>query len=346
MHSRRYVYNQALEKIKSGEEINFFKLRNKFVTAKNNNIEDWLLETPKDIRAGAIRDLVKSYKVGFSQLKSRLITKFQMNYCKRKNMPSIEIPKTAITLESGALYMYKRFINDKIRLGKREKLKISIDYDCRLQIKNNKWYLVVPIKTKIKKIKNRSEFCSLDPGVRSFQTVYSEESVLQIKVKKELLTKLQERIDKLKSLRDTKIITRYKCKRKERKLYDRINNLIDDLHYKTCDYLTRTYDYIIIPSFESQEVSKRIKSRRVNRELLQLKHYLFRKRLESKCEIRKCIIDVCTEEYTSKTCGRCGTLNEVGIRDIYRCSSCDLVVDRDVNGARNIAIKRFKERNM
>jgi putative transposase len=81
----------------------------------------------------------------------------------------------------------------------------------------------------------------------------------------------------------------------------------------------------------------------VNRNLLQLKHYLYRQRLKSKCLIEKCTIDVCTEEYTSQTCGNCGYLTKVEKKDVYCCDRCNLIIDRDVNGARNIAIKRLKE---
>ena len=50
--NRRFVYNRVLEKIKKGEEkINFYALRNKYVTSKNNpTLEQWQLSTPKDIR--------------------------------------------------------------------------------------------------------------------------------------------------------------------------------------------------------------------------------------------------------------------------------------------------------
>ena len=51
--------------------------------------------------------------------------------------------------------MYNRYIPDKIKIGKRQsKLKLSIDYDCRLHCKNNKWFLNIPIKTKIEDIED------------------------------------------------------------------------------------------------------------------------------------------------------------------------------------------------
>ena len=46
------------------------------------------------------------------------------------------------------------------------------------------------------------------------------------------------------------------------------------------------------------------------------------------------------ESYTSKTCGNCGLLdNNLGANKIYHCRDCGRIVDRDVNGARNIMIK-------
>ena len=48
---------------------------------------------------------------------------------------------------------------------------------------------------------------------------------------------------------------------------------------------------------------------------------------------------ICTEEYTSKTCGPCGILNNVGSRDVFSYG----LIDSDINGARNIPIKRLKE---
>ena len=323
-------------------------MRNKYVTGKNISPEEkWQLSTPKDIRAGAINDMVKNYKTIFSQLKNKQINHFNMNFSSKKDSPSIEIPKTALKMDNNGIFMYKTYIPDRIKISKKQsRLKLNIDYDCRLQFKHNKWFLIVPIKVKIKqKIinKERKEYCSLDPGIRAFQTIYSEDMVLQIKIKNEIIKKLQHKIDTFKSLRDKKIIKRKRFKRKERQIYCRLNNLIDDLHHKTIDFLTKTFNYIILPSFESQEMTKKIKIRCINRNLLQLKHYLFQQRLKAKCDIRSCTLDICTEEYTSKTCGRCGSLNNVGSKDVYSCNKCNLIIDRDVNGARNIAIKRLKE---
>ena len=77
--------------------------------------------------------------------------------------------------------------------------------------------------------------------------------------------------------------------------------------------------------------------------LLQLKHYLFQQRLKAKCELNHCTLDICSEHYTSQTCTRCGHLRKIQGADIYECVQCGLIIDRDVNAARNIAIKRLNE---
>lgn len=346
MGTRRYVYNRTLNDIKTnGSKIDFRTLRNKFVTKKNNPlIADWELKTPKDIRAGSIRDLCKNYKTAFSHLKSGLITKFKMDYCRKKSNPSIEIPKNSIKIKNNKMFIFSTFLKTGIKISNKQRKKnIKIEYYCRLQCKNNNWYMCIPVNKKsIKENKNNS-VCSLDPGVRSFQTIYSEKEVVQIKPNNNILRLLRDKIDKFNSLRSKKIIRMNHVKRRINKLYSRINNLIDDLHYKTIKYLTNNFKYIILPKFESQKLSGKIYDKRTNRNLIGLKHYLFQCRLQDKCSLNKIKLDICTEEYTSKTCGKCGHCNNIKSKDVLKCNNCSLIIDRDVNGSRNIFIKRIKE---
>ena len=43
--------------------------------------------------------------------------------------------------------------------------------------------------------------------------------------------------------------------------------------------------------------------------------------------------------YTTRTCTNCGYLNKVGACKTIDCKGCDLKIDRDFNGARNIYLK-------
>jgi putative transposase len=43
---------------------------------------------------------------------------------------------------------------------------------------------------------------------------------------------------------------------------------------------------------------------------------------------------------TSKTCGKCGCVKEdLKGAKIFKCGECGTVIDRDINGARNIMIR-------
>ena len=51
-------------------------------------------------------------------------------------------------------------------------------------------------------------------------------------------------------------------------------------------------------------------------------------------------VRVCNEAYTTKTCGRCGVVNNaVGGAAVFHCGACGLVADRDYHAARNIYLR-------
>ena len=104
------------------------------------------------------------------------------------------------------------------------------------------------------------------------------------------------------ALRKKKKITRKRHKRKKRSaLATKISNLIDDMHFKTINYLTKTFKHIIIPVFQTKNIAMKSNNKHLNRDLMLMKHYSFRTRLQANGSLNKCHIDVCTEEYTSKT---------------------------------------------
>lgn len=344
--TRRYVYNRCLENIKNNDEkINFMSLRNKFVTSKNNeNVKEWESETPKDIRAGAIRDLVKNYNVAISNLRNGNIDSFNLHFQNRKNNCSLEIPKTSISYRNNKISIFKTYINDGIKVSRDKKYlrDLTIEYDCRLSHKYDKYYICVPSKTYINREIPKGDVCSLDPGVRKFQVLYSENETIKFSIEKECTDKLYSKLNYLQSLRDRKIIKKQIYRKKINKLYYRLSCLIDELHYSTINYIVNNYKVVFLPNFESQEIVRKMKGKNNRRNILNLNHYKFKERLKNKCDTRYSKLIICTEEYTSKTCGRCGTINNnLGCSEVFCCEKCGLTIDRDINGSRNIMIKNI-----
>lgn len=351
----RYVYNKTLEQTKR-QKINFQSLRNQLVTKtykirycprcfertetlkccgihtierKLNNfrIKEWQTDTPKEIRAHSVKDVVKAYKTCFSQNHIFHI-KFKSKKCKTG---SLGIAKQSVSLKNGALCIYPTFLTP-IPLGKRTLKQIkNIHYDCRLSFDGRYFYLLIPYKKETRKTTN-TKTIALDPGVRTFQTGYSEDTIIQID-RTELLKKLKKKLDFLSSQR------KYKYKRM--KTQHRIRHVVDDLHWKTITFLTKHYQHILLPHFDSQGMMG--KNRKVNRDLNLLKHYLFQCRLKEKVnEIHGLHVYLVNESFTSKTCSLCGTINPfLGSDKIFTCVSgdCKMVMDRDINASRNIFIK-------
>ena len=67
----------------------------------------------------------------------------------------------------------------------------------------------------------------------------------------------------------------------------RIQNLVDEVHEKTALWLTKTFDIIVLPKFNSIQMSHRQK-RKINsktvRKIMSWAHARFRNRLLSKVE--------------------------------------------------------------
>jgi len=139
-------------------------------------------------------------------------------------------------------------------------------------------------------------------------------------------------------------------KRAGRRMQDRIFNLVEELHKKTVLNLVREFHTILLPKFETSQMVNTKTHRKIRsetaRSMLTWAHYRFRQRLVSKVrEYPWCRVIVCSEHYTSKTCGRCGYVDyELGSERVYVCRACGITMDRDANAARNILIRYMVKR--
>lgn len=217
---------------------------------------------------------------------------------------------------------------------------------CEIQYDSvtNRYYLYYPVDSSFypegdRRIENQNKYCtskdeirliSLDPGVRKFMVGYDPGGKM-IFVGEGASTVL---LDKL--LISDK--TQYSNEKKRQ--YRNIKNKVDDLHWKTISFLMQNYDVILLPEYNTSQMLKGKKlNRKVKRMMSMFSNYKFKQRLIWKCSLYNKRILIVDESYTSKTCTLCGCLNMVGGNEVYRCNKCNLTVDRDCNGARNILIK-------
>lgn len=346
----RYTYNCALGAYKQGEiRLNKFEMRNYFVTADHPNREplpDWLLKTPKDIRAGGIFDLINAHTTAFANLKKNNISKFDMGFRTKRTNMSITIPKSAISLSKFSLKMYPKYIPNKVRTCRdKSLLSLTIESDCRLGLSHGKWTLFVPFKKKEVK-STGAGICALDPGITTFQTLYSDSRAVKYQQDSKRLKLLTSLRDKLQSYRDIRKINNASYKRRECRINTKLSNLVDDMHFKVINDITKEHDTVLLPSFEtSQMVSNKKKGLfgKSKRCLLNLKHFEFKERFREKAKARCINLKIVSEAFTSKTCTGCGSLKAKMNLDMrtYKCDGCHLSIDRDINGARNILLKNL-----
>lgn len=225
---------------------------------------------------------------------------------------------------------------------------------AHVRFENGEWYLLCYDTMELSPTVKSGKACALDPGIRKFQTLYSEDTVSIIGDKfyatkiYPLLLKLDKWISKRdvfvnsnKSLDNQWYHDRYRYyEKKIHKLRARIKHLVTDLHHKTAYYLVMNFDIIMIPSFEVSNMvpkGKRKLNSKAVRSMYGLSHYRFKEVLSWYCKKYQKVMILVGEEYTSKTNPFTGTLMSIGSKESFHYSGNDY--DRDINGARNIFIK-------
>ena len=325
----------------------------------------WLLETGSCIRGVALTDFIAAQKANFTQMKNKAITTFKMGYKSRKY------------LNSESFYVRRQWISQTdntivIRLPKHKKPVVfwtgenawhgTINMDCRLQRTwTNDYFLCIPNAIEVENqdlVDNNSEenelpplrVCALDPGVRTFQTTYDPSSITQVgdgdMIRIVRMCVEQDRLISKQNNKETRAQRRYSLKRAVRRLRTRVQNIVNEVHKQLAKHLAKSYDLIMIPSFEvSQMVRKQDRKIRSTtaRQMMTWAHYRFRERLIHKCRQYNCKVAIVNEAYTSKTCSCCGALhNKLAGSKVFKCPTCGVVMDRDANGAKNIFLRNFE----
>jgi len=352
----RFTYNATVERINSEKKANKMNLRNQLVTYKDNPYfqgKEWLLETPKVIRQQAVFEATKNFKSAMTNLSRKNISHFKLGFKSRKKQRqswSLGIERAAKKVNTGdAKKRVLSILPETLGLcGYYGDLPFEdqVTADSSLQKDNRgRYFLAVPItREKKKKIDVETKpVVALDPGVRKFLTGFSSADsafMLGEGFGKRLLMMLQA-VDKVDSeMTKANSVQKKKLRKKKMSMLGRIKDLRDEFQWKVINYLTNEFSCVILPHLETQPLSQlQSRAKIANREMMVLSHYQFLERLKHKCKERNVAFLSVQEHYTSKTCGHCGELNNVGSSERYVCQKCDFCADRDVQAARNIFIK-------
>lgn len=158
------------------------------------------------------------------------------------------------------------------------------------------------------KKKYNEDIAALDPGVRTFQTLYDiNNNVIEFGVGDVYLFELNKKGLKTK---------------------------IKKIHTRLAKFLCKRYGLVLIPRLEVKN------SKDPYLAVWDHPEFVNRLFIEAK-KSKTCHIIEVEESWTSKTCSSCGKINNVGKSKTLLCWNCGLLIDRDINGARNILLKNM-----
>jgi putative transposase len=295
-------------------------------------LPEWTRVVPFQIKGIAIKDACNAFWKANGRPKFR----------SRKNPEqSCFIPKTAIKQNgiyprlSGKGLKFNELIPDK-------------PMDSRLIWRAEKWWISIPNKQIISRSENQaSEIVAIDPGIRTFAAFYSPNISGKIgEGDFSRIYRLLIHLDHLYSERAKANNRKRKSLTKAiRRLSAKIKNLVNELHWKTSRFLCENFSVILLPTFETKEMVRKLKRKiraKTVRSMLGFGFYKFKQRIKWMAKkLGKTVVDV-SEAYTSKTHPQTGEVKNIGSTKWIRLLDGSMA-DRDLVGAHNILVKFLTE---
>jgi putative transposase len=357
--THRAIYNKLVEssredcyKLKTSELVKKYRpISQKHSLA--NYLPDYHLDVPEEVMDSTFRDFTKALKSSMALFKALRAKDKKTSFpelkfkSKKANSSSVEIRTRFVkTLDEGLVRFYPRYFGFSKTEGFMIKEEIpELQFSVRLQrTRDERFYLCIP-RVKTFEQTSSSRVCAIDPGVRSFITLYDPDGMtLGVDDVKEYIFRRCLTIDRLisKRTKETSKRKRYRMNKRLTKSFNRVKAMIADMHHKLSSWLSKNYKEVLLPSFQTSDMTSKQKriSSKTSRTMLTWSHYKFKKMLEYKMERSGGKMIECEEHYTTKTCSCCGRINRnITSQKIFTCSECGLTMDRDVNAARNIYLK-------
>ena len=336
----RWCYNQAIAILKN-EKIGKYDLRKKVM----ESAPQWVYEPPYNPRQMAVFQAFEAHKAakkvkGTAKFRSR----FDTSQTIRFQTSNWKLGTFYPTVIKGLTFKASEPISEVMQ------------HEPTLSLINKQWFICYAIDApKLEPIES-DLVVALDPGVRTFLTGFDGSNFVEIG-KNDIgriyrlarhLDKLMSRIGVSKGKQFKRL--RYCLRKSAAKIRIKIKNLVHELHKKAAKYLTDKYKLIFLPTFETQQMVKKGKRRlatKTARAMVTLSHYRFKQMLKHQAAKHGGVVVDVTEEYTSKTCSKCGHVHsKLGGSKIFKCPECGHTLDRDKNGACNILLKALRDTSL
>jgi len=334
-----------------------------------------IVHVPSHVLDHAIKDACSKFKAALTNIEDGNISHFRIRYMKKSKkdkilgLEKINFSKIGFfprflgkmnlycqnnaKINEDAKITESTKIKDNAKSKKKEKSKnvnykdiIKGDPTLHYDYSLDRFTLLVPETVETKATNNpgqKDTYIGLDAGIRTFLTGLSNKDIIEIGMNMAKVLSIDFRkLDKIN--KNDKIPKKIK-KKYELRINKRMKNRITDMHWKVIKYLTDNYDNIILGKLSTKSiVSKKGNLHRMTKRIaMKMSFYEFVMKLKYKCERKKINFQYVSEAYTSKFCSGCGAYNDVGRSKYYKCEECGRELDRDVNAAKNIAMRGLRD---
>ena len=200
-------------------------------------------------------------------------------------------------------------------------------------------------RSKRKSRNNNNKVASIDPGVRTFATIYdaTDDHCYQVgtwRQRNDVLKNIDAKLEKahatfLRAKNADKDQAARDGFRETLKLGQKLRHKVRAMHIAFASDLVSHYGTVIVGDYD---VGKRLPT---HRWATVWRHADFRRRLLHRAKGTTCEVIIQNEAYTSKTCSQCDKINvKLGGLEVFKCANCGYNAHRDLNGAVNILRKR------
>lgn len=351
----RFAYNVGLAHVKEGIEAgnrpewSFFSLvywwnANKDALAVNADGEPWWQENSKEAYSRALESLAKALsnwsksrkgdrkgrKVGFPKFKAKGSATPKFTYGTGSFGLIKDDPKALKLPRIGRVHCME---NVAKRVGEAKVKRMTISQRA------GRWYASLTVEREDKPVKRAPKGGSVgvDLGVKTLATL-SDGTVIK---NPRYLRKSERKLKKAQQALSGKTKgsnRRAKAKAKVARIHAHVANRRSDAMHKLTTRLTRKYSDI---SIEDLHVAGMVKNHHLAKSIMDAAFGEFRRQLEYKTARSGARLHVVDRWYrSSKTCSGCGSVKaKLSLSErTYRCDSCGLAIDRDLNAAINICV--------
>jgi IS605 OrfB family transposase len=303
--------------------------------SRNTAVSEWEMEFHKDLRTNAVKKVCNSYKTAGANLKAGNIKSYNIDYMKSKDpRKCMELSAAQLSIKNKNIHLPSFKGHPTLKVSKKMSKKLNnvkISNNCDFVHQKNSYWILIPVAIQIPQLDiNDPVYCGVDPGIVKISTTFGKTEAVEYTHNRELLKRYNQKIILLKNM----CIRKKQINKIEKKKIDYTNRL----HWSLIKYLLDDNDVVFFGDIKSHDIVKDGKNRSLNQEFNDLKFYILKQRLIYKAKTRGKKVILVNEMYTSMTCSNCGNVQKMENR-IYECKSCNSLVDRDINAAKNILMK-------